>query len=243
MFVDLFVCLYVDFFLFWKFLEMVSFEKEQGPPPSLDISGTCRGIRRTPVDVFCFSWRNDWYHSFASSLKKNCVRILYSARKSSICCAAIAQSTAVPEVIKNHTSIPCASTARCILVWVPFCAVHCLDFRLAHRRRWDAPWRGWHQSSAIQSLCRPPALPVFFPRFPCPAIGGTDGVHSSSSHMTPTSPARALLSAMSRMHRINYRVLRALPPRHFEDYYITFLLTIPSNCNGITKQCSVFKTL
>ena len=125
----------------------------------------------------------------------------YSAWNPSISCAATVQSAVVPEVIKNRTGIPFASTAKCILVLSPLLCGPSPDFHHVRQRRRDALSHDWRRSSATQNLCHLPGLPESFPISLCHAIGRTGGVHSSSFPTFPANPARALQCAESRILR------------------------------------------
>ena len=127
--------------------------------------------------------------------------------------AATVQSAVVPEVIKNRTGIPCASTAKCILVLSPLCTTHCLiptpcssgirmylDMTGVDHQplKVSVVHRGL-QNLFPDSLVTPPAEPaVYIFQFPYVSGKSRQGAPVRSIQNTPL---------------INCRVSRALPPR------------------------------
>jgi len=114
---------------------------------------------------------------------------------------ACAQSAAVPSVIKIRIGIPCASTARCILVLSPLLSGSSPDCHPPLPPRVDAPLRGWRQSSATRNPVHRSRLPTVSPRCPCPASGKNVVALCSSSHSPAASPAKAHPCEVSRIPR------------------------------------------
>lgn len=122
----------------------------------------------------------------------------YCAAKPSISCVATAQSAVVPAVTKNRTGIPCASTARCILVLSPLLCVPYPDCRRLLRPHADEPLYSLHRSSAIRSLLPLSAPQGFAPRCACRATGKIVCTRSSNRRIPAADPAMALRFAVSR---------------------------------------------
>ena len=119
------------------------------------------------------------------------------ALKPSINSQAWVQSAVVPSVTINLTGIPCASTAKCILVLSPLLCDSSLGCRPLHLMRADALWHALHLSSAIQNQAHQSFALKAVPTRLCLANGRIYGGCFSSRRNQAANPAMAHLFAIS----------------------------------------------
>lgn len=84
------------------------------------------------------------------------------------------------------------------MVLSPLLYGSCPDYRHGLLPHVDAPYSGWHQSSAIQNRAHQPEFPAVFPRSPCHAICGTADTRYPISRRTAVNPATVLLCVKSK---------------------------------------------
>ena len=138
----------------------------------------------------------------------------YSAWNPSISCAATVQSAVVPEVIKNRTGIPFASTAKCILVLSPLLCGPSPDSHHVRQRRRDALSHGWRRSSATQNLCHLPGVSRIFSHIPLSRHRQNRRcTFFQFPYVSGKSRQGAPVRRIQNTPLINCRVSRAFPPR------------------------------
>lgn len=115
--------------------------------------------------------------------------------------AACVQSATVPDVIIARIGIPCASTARCILVLSPLLCDSCPDFRPLRPPHADALCNATHQSSATRNLVPRQILRAVFPTNLCRASGKNGVVYFSSPQGRAEDRATGHRCAESRILR------------------------------------------
>ena len=124
-----------------------------------------------------------------------------SALKPSMNARASLQSALAPSVTATLSGIPCASTARCILVLSPLLRDSSPGCRQPLQRHGDALCNGSNQSSATHSQAQPRAPQGVFPKHPGHANGKTGDGYFSSLQGQEADRAMALPFAISRIPR------------------------------------------
>lgn len=141
-----------------------------------------------------------WAIAYANNSSVSCALSANkcSASNPSIKSLPYLQSAQEPAVTITLTGIPCASTAKCILVLSPLWYGSCPDSRRVRLPHGDAPCNSSHLSETTRNRGQRSSAPGGLPKYPGHANGKSVGGCSSSHHSPAVNPATVHRCGVSR---------------------------------------------